>query len=50
MTNLSDIIIINYDIQTIQTLLGHSDVRTTMTFTQCLPSKAVKEAKSPLDF
>jgi integron integrase len=40
----------NYDIRTIQTLLGHSDVRTTMIYTHCIPSRAVKEAKSPLDF
>ena len=40
----------NYDIRTIQTLLGHSDVRTTMTYTHCVPGRTVKEAKSPLDF
>jgi len=40
----------NYDIRTIQTLLGHSDVRTTMIYTHCIPSKTLKEAKSPLDF
>jgi len=40
----------NYDIRTIQTLLGHSDVRTTMIYTHCVPSRTLKELKSPLDF
>ena len=40
----------NYDIRTIQELLGHSDVRTTMIYTHCVPSRTLKELKSPLDF
>lgn len=40
----------NYDIRTIQELLGHSDVRTTMIYTHCVPSRTLKEARSPLDF
>lgn len=40
----------NYDIRTIQTMLGHTDVRTTMIYTHCIPSRTAKEAKSPLDF
>jgi integron integrase len=39
----------NYDIRTIQQLLGHSDVRTTMIYTQTVKSFTFKEAKSPLD-
>jgi integron integrase len=40
----------NYDIRTIQTLLGHSDVRMTMIYTHCVPSRTLKDLKSPLDF
>ncbi|NIR48971.1 integron integrase [candidate division KSB1 bacterium] len=38
-----------YDIRTVQELLGHNDVRTTMVYTQTLRSLRPKEIKSPYD-
>jgi integron integrase len=40
----------NYDIRTIQQLLGHADVKTTMIYTHTVRSRTLKEIESPLDF
>jgi site-specific recombinase XerD len=38
-----------HNIRTIQKLLGHASVKTTMVYTHCVPVKTIKEPKSPLD-
>ena len=46
----SHLLAANYDIRTIQQLLGHADLRTTMIYTHTVSSTTIKAVKSPLDF
>lgn len=46
----SHLIQAHYDIRTVQELMGHADVKTTMIYLQTVPSLTLKEAQSPLDF
>lgn len=48
-TFASHLLLANYDLQTIQKLLGHGDIRTTMIYLQTVPGKTLKEARRPLD-
>jgi integron integrase len=48
-TFASHLLLADYDLQTIQKLLGHSDIKTTMIYLQTVPGVTLKEAKSPLD-
>jgi len=45
----SHLLLAGYDLQTIQKLLGHGDIKTTMIYLQTVPSQTLKKAKSPLD-
>src|SRR5581483_10867615 len=48
-TFASHLLLAGYDLQTIQKLLGHGDVKTTMIYVHTVPHLTLKEAKSPLD-
>jgi site-specific recombinase XerD len=48
-TFASHLLLAGYDLQTIQKLLGHGDIKTTMIYLQTVPSLTLKEARSPLD-
>jgi integron integrase len=40
----------NYNIRTIQELLGHSNIKTTMIYTHTVQNLTIRQARSPLDF
>jgi integron integrase len=46
----SHLLAANYDLKTIQEMMGHSDIRTTLIYTHTVRSTTLKEPKSPLDF
>lgn len=46
----SHLLAANYNIRTIQQLLGHSNLQTTMIYTHTVPDTTNKQAMSPLDF
>jgi len=48
-TFASHLLLAGYDLPTIQKLLGHASIKTTMIYLQTVPSLTIKEAKSPLD-
>jgi site-specific recombinase XerD len=48
-TFASHLLLADYDLQTIQRLLAHTDIKTTMLYLQTVPTLTLKKAKSPLD-
>ncbi len=45
----SHLLLAGVDLRTIQELMGHADIKTTMIYLQTVPSRTIKERKSPMD-
>ncbi len=46
----SHLVLAGVDLRTVQDLMGHADIKTTMIYLQTVPTRTFRERQSPLDF